>query len=346
MQGLYGHPAWFGAVMGTGALALVTASMADAWNATWLEPIAIVLLILANILTLILWPRYFRRLKDREALRNELSDPGSGAMLATFPAGLLILSVAWAQIGPWIVTERAALTIDAVLLVMGAVIAFVLSAAWATSISRSGAGLEGVNGGWLIPPVINLIVPLGIAPLAIAHPGNAELLLVVGFVFLGIGAVLFLAMLSLLVARLALRPVFPAQMAPSLWIPLAPAGMLGLSTLRLMQAAEQTGAFGWSTSSAAIPIVAMGIGFGLWWALFAGIDLLRARREGFSYNPGWWGFVFPLAAMALSITALAVTIDSLPVLIGGTVAALVVAAVWLNVAAKSVQAINRERRSA
>jgi tellurite resistance protein TehA-like permease len=229
---------------------------------------------------------------------------------------------------------------------MGAVIAFVLSAAWATSISRSGAGLEGVNGGWLIPPVINLIVPLGLAPLAIANPDSAELLLIVGFAFLGIGAVLFLAMLSLLVARLALRPVFPAQMAPSLWIPLAPAGMLGLSTLRLMQAAEQTGAFGWSTSSAAIPIVAMGIGFGLWWALFAGIDLLRARREGFSYNPGWWGFVFPLAAMALSITALAVTMDSLPVLIAGTLAALVVAAVWLNVAAKSVQAIRRERRSA
>jgi tellurite resistance protein TehA-like permease len=156
-------------------------------------------------------------------------------MLATFPAGLLIISVAWSQIGPWIITERAALTIVAVLLVMGAVIAFVLSAAWATSISRSGAGLEGVNGGWLIPPVINLIVPLGLAPLAIANPGSAELLLVIGFAFLGIGAVLFLALLSLLVARLALRPVFPAQMAPSLWIPLAPAGMLGLSTLRLMQ---------------------------------------------------------------------------------------------------------------
>ncbi len=196
--------------MGTGALALVMESMADAWNAAWLEPIAIVLLILANLLTLVLWPRYFRRLKNREALRNELSDPGNGAMLATFPAGLLILSVAWAQIGPWIVTERVALTVDAVLLVMGAVIAFVLSAAWATSISRSGAGLDGVNGGWLIPPVINLIVPLGLAPLAIAHPGSAELLLVVGFAFLGIGAVLFLAMLSLLVARLALRSVFPA----------------------------------------------------------------------------------------------------------------------------------------
>ena len=346
MKGLHGHPAWFGAVMGTGALALVTAAMADAWNAAWLEPIAIVLLILASALAPILWPRYFRRLKDREALGHELSDPGHGAMLATFPAGLLILAVAWARIGPWFIPEGAALTIDAVLLSVGALVALVLSAAWATSIARSGAGLEGVNGGWLIPPVMNLIVPLGIAPLAIANPAYAEVLLVVGFAFLGIGAVLFLALLSLLVARLALRSALPAQMAPSLWIPLAPAGVLGLSTLRLAQAAEQTGAFGWSSSSAAIAVVAMGIGFGLWWALFAGIDLLRAKREGFSYHPGWWGFVFPLAAMALSITALAVTIDSLPVLIVGTLAALVVAAVWLNVAAKSVHAINRERRSA
>jgi tellurite resistance protein TehA-like permease len=89
----------------------------------------------------------------------------------------------------------------------------------------------------------------------------------------------------------------------------------------------------------------MGIGFGLWWALFAGIDLLRARREGFSYHPGWWGFVFPLAAMALSITALSVSLGSWPILLLGTLASLIVAAVWVNVSARSLQAIVRERRS-
>jgi C4-dicarboxylate transporter/malic acid transport protein len=345
MKGLHGHPAWFGAVMGTGALALVTASMSDAWSAVWLQPLAGALLLLATVLAPLLWPRYVRRLHDREALQHELSDPGHGAMLATFPAGLLILAVAWARVGPWFIPEGAALTVDAVLLSIGAIVALVLSAAWATSIARSGAGLEGVNGGWLIPPVMNLIVPLGLAPLAIANPDHAELLLVIGFAFLGIGTVLFLALLSLLVARLALRPVLPPQMAPSLWIPLAPAGVLGLSTLRLSQAAAETGAFGWESASAAIAVVAMGIGFGLWWALFAGIDLLRARREGFTYHPGWWGFVFPLAAMALSITALSVSLGSWPILLLGTLASLVVAVVWVNVSARSLQAIVRERRS-
>lgn len=346
MKGLHAHPAWFGAVMGTGALALVAASMSGAWSARWLEPLAGAMLLLATLLAPLLWPRYVRRLGDRAALRHELADPGHGAMLATFPAGLLILAVAWARVGPWLVPEGVALTIDAVLLTLGAIVALVLSAAWATSIARSGAGLEGVNGGWLIPPVMNLIVPLGIAPLAVANPDHAELLLVVGFAFLGIGTVLFLALLSLLVARLALRPVLPPQMAPSLWIPLAPAGVLGLSTLRLSQAAAETGAFGWESGTAAIALVAMGVGFGLWWALFAGIDLLRARREGFTYHPGWWGFVFPLAAMALSITALSVAIDSRPVLLLGTLASLVVALVWVNVSARSLQAIAHARRSA
>ena len=58
----------------------------------------------------------------------------------------------------------------------------------------------------------------------------------IGLAFYGIGILLFIPMFALLVARLALRPPVPNTMQPTLWIPLAPAGLMGLSLLRLMQA--------------------------------------------------------------------------------------------------------------
>ncbi len=218
------HPAWFGVVMGTGALALVAAAQSETWDLPWLEIVAAVFLILATLAALLLWPRYLRRLTDREKLAAELSDPAHGAMLATFPAGLLVLAVAWGRVGAFVVGTDIAVIVDAVLLVVGASIATVVSAWWATSIGRSGVGLEGVNGGWLIPPVMNLIVPLAIVPLITANPGQAPWLVPVALAFWGIGAILFLALLAVLVARLAFRTPIAAPMAPSLWIPLARAG--------------------------------------------------------------------------------------------------------------------------
>lgn len=48
------HPAWFGVVMGTGALSLVAISQADAWNAPWLEIVAVAGTVVAAV-TAIVW---------------------------------------------------------------------------------------------------------------------------------------------------------------------------------------------------------------------------------------------------------------------------------------------------
>lgn len=331
------HPAWFGVVMGTGALSLVAISQADAWNALWLEIVAVVALVGASLAALVLWPRYLGRLSNREELALELSDPAHGAMLATFPAGLLVLATSWGRVGPVVVGEDAAVIVDLVLLVIGASVATVLAAWWATSISRSGVGLEGVNGGWLIPPVMNLIVPLAIVPIIAAHPSTAAWLVPIALAFWGIGAILFLALLALLVARIALRSPVAAPMAPSMWIPLAPAGVLGLSLLRVLQVGVEVGLFEESVVVLGVVVSAAGIGFGLWWALFAFIDLLRARREGVPFHPGWWGFVFPLAAMSLSMMAVAAVFDSVVVAVAGTVVAAVTAIVWVVVVVRTVR---------
>lgn len=332
------HPAWFGAVMGTGALALAVAGQAATWGWSWLTTVAVVLLLVATGLAAVLVPRYARRIGDRAALSQEIAHPAHGAMLATLPAGILVLAVAWGRIGPSLLPVSTSLWINGVLLVLGVAIALPLALAWAGSMLRSAPGLEGVNGGWLIPPVMNLLVALALAPLIAANPGSAPLLLVVAFGFYGIGVILFLAILTLVIARLALRDPLPAAMAPTMWIPLAPAGMIGVAFMRLLESAEKAGVEGFSTGAAGLIVAAMGIGFGLWWASFAVLELGRMRRAStVPVHPGWWGFVFPIAAMTLSITAVGVATDSAVIQWAGALATVALTLVWVVVAARTVR---------
>ena len=339
------HPAWYGSVMGTGALALALAAQGSTWSIAWLAPVAFAVLLVASALAVILLPRYAGRLGTRDHLMAEIADPAHGPMLATLPAGLLILSVGWGRLAPTYVSEAVALWIAGILLVVGAVIALVLGLTWSTAVLRGGSGLQGVNGGWLIPPVMNLIVPLGIAPFITAFPDQAMLLEVVGFAFLGMGAVLFMAVLTLFIARLAMHEPLPAPMAPSMWIPLAPAGVLGLGFLRLQQAGIAAQLPGFESATTGLIVSAAGIGFGLWWAGFAALELRRiAKAGGPPRHPGWWGFVFPVAAMTLSITAVGAATAVAAINVIGALATIVLILVWLRVALATVPMLRRSTK--
>lgn len=316
-----GHPAWFGAVMGTGSVSLALSVQAVTWDAVWLLWAARFFLVLASLLAVVLLPRYGRRFRDRAALVSEVGDPAHGAMLATLPAGLLLLATAWGRVG-W---QPVGLWVDTVLLVIGVVVALGLGLWWSASMLRGQQGLEGVNGGWLIPPVMNLIVPLALAPLIAEFPGPVLPLL--GFMFYGIGVFLFFALLTLLIARLALRPPLPAAMAPSMWIPLAPAGVIGLALLQLLKA---TGA----DPAAGVIVAAMGLGFGLWWSAFAWLQLRRAKPP---LHPGWWGFVFPIAAMTLSWANVALLTGVVGLEVVGALATLGLLGLWALVALRTVR---------
>jgi C4-dicarboxylate transporter/malic acid transport protein len=330
------HPAWYGSVMGTGALSLALAAQSTTWGAEWLSWLAAATLVLASILAVVLLPRYLRRFGDRLALTTEVADPAAGAMLATLPAGVLVLATAWGRVGPELVPTNVALWVAGILLAIGVVLAVAMGIVWSSAILRTTPGLEGVNGGWLIPPVMNLLVPLALVPLIVANPSAAPVLVLVGFAFYGIGMLLFVAMLTLLVARLALRDPLPAAMAPSLWIPLAPAGIMGLALLRLQQAADEAGVPGFTGVTAGLVVSAMGLGFGLWWAGFAWLELRRIRSTGGPpVHPGWWGFVFPIGAMTLSIAAVGTAADIVLVQVVGAAATVVLTLVWALVAMRT-----------
>lgn len=330
--------------MGTAALSLAFAAQGATWGWSWLTTLASATLILASLLALVLLPRYLGRLADRAALAQEIAHPAMGAMLATLPAGLLVLAAAWGRIGPSMVSATVSLWIDAILLVLGVVIAVTLGLTWSATMLRSSPGLEGVNGGWLIPPVMNLLVPVALSPLIVANPGAAPLLVLIGFAFYGVGVLLFLAVLTLLIARMALRDPLPAHLAASMWIPLAPAGVVGLALIRLLQAATEVKVPGFTGAQAGLIVAAMGIGFGLWWAAFATVELLRLRRTApLPRHPGWWGFVFPIAAMVLSISAVGSVSDVTAVQVLGLAGTALLTFVWAYVAARTAGLLRPSR---
>jgi tellurite resistance protein TehA-like permease len=339
---VHGHPAWFGAVMGTAATALALLLQAEAWDLPVVAGAAVVFLLLATLLAVVLLPRYVRRLTDRSALADELADPGHGAMLATLPAGLLVLAVAWGRVGPELIAPVAAVWVDIVLLVMGGVLATVVGLAWAGSIATVTHDLANVNGGWLIPPVMNLLVASALVPVIMYYPEQAPWLLIVAFAFLGIGMVLFLALMSLLIARLALRPRQLPQLAPSLWIPLAPAGIAGFALLRLLQAGEAAQVEGFTSDTGGVVVASMGIGLGLWWAGFAGLEVVRMHRAGgIPVHPGWRRGGFPMAAITLTVFAVGAAVDAVAVQAAGLLATIGLVAVWGVVAVRSVTLVRR-----
>ena len=330
--------------MGTAALSVVLFNEGQTWQSTWLDPIAAAFLIAATGLAVALTPCYVMRFFRTEALRAEIADPSTGPLLGTFPAGTLLLGVAWGVVGPLLVGTTIALWLDAILLIIGIMLALALSITWVALTIRAEVGLASVNGGWLIPALMNLLIPLGIAPLAFANPGDAAVLLMIGLAFLGIGAFLFLAVFTLIFARLAMCPPASGLAAPSLWIPLAPAGLLGVATLRLLQAGVPGGLWGPQFVLIGLAIAVMGIGFGLWWAALALVELRRLRRSGgVPFHIGWWSFVFPTAAMALSIGAVGDATGLMPVKVMGALAAFTLVCVWAMVTTRTILAVLRHR---
>ena len=337
------HPAWFGSVMGTGAVAVVLAGQGTQWDSSIANAAGVAFLLLATAFALILMPRYALRMVDRSRFATELAHPAQGPMLATLPAGLLVLAIAWGRVGPLLLPNSTALWIDASLLTIGAVLALALGLLWSASIFQSNSGMEGINGGWLIPPVMNLLVPLGLAPLIVANPEHASLLLLIGFAFFGVGVLLFISIFTLFIARLVMHEAFPAAMAPSLWIPLAPAGISGLALMRLLESAQASNVPGFPNVNTGVAVAAMMFGFGLWWAAFACLELRRLRKtSSIPVHPGWWGFVFPAAAMTLSIGAMGLITDIYSVQLLALAATVLTVLLWLFVAARTLRMMFRK----
>lgn len=339
------HPGWFGAVMGTAIVGV--AAYLNPGNISGLASASRhtgqVMAILAAVLAVILAVPYVARwLRNRDAALADLRDPVVGALYGTFPGGILVLAAAAASIGPSLMPADAARTLTAALAWAGVPLAFAISVIFAYLLfARPEIGHEAVNGGWFIPPVVNIVVPMVLVPLIPgASPTTARLLLMACYAFWGTGFLLFLLVATTLHHRMVASPLPGAGLAPSLWIGLGPVGVGAITLVKMGGAATVLGPEAGAVAAVSRLAATALWGFGVWW-LAAAIVLLAGylRRGPLPYGLGWWAFTFPLGAFTVATLTLARAWHLGLLEWSGAVLFVLLAAFWLVVTAWTLRAV-------
>lgn len=343
------HPGWFASVMGTAILAVAT--YLNPGNLTALQGTAhrlgAAVAVLAYALGVVMTIAYaLRWIRHRDAALADLRHPVLGAMHATLPGGLLVLAVMTSVVGPQFLPAGAVTALVAVLAAVGSLLAVVISVAFAMTLFVGAPTGASVNGGWFIPSVVTIIIPMAITPLvAHASPGTARLLLALGYAAYGMGFLLFLLVLGMLHDRLVLHPLPPAQLAPTLWIGLGPVAVAALAPLSLARAGQHI--FG--VAAPAVTILGQLFatatwGFGLWWLAIAVTLLVRYLRAGpLPLHLGWWAFTFPLGAYTVATMTLARTWQASALEGVAVLLYLMLDGFWAVVAARTVNATRTGR---
>jgi C4-dicarboxylate transporter/malic acid transport protein len=267
----------------------------------------------------------------------------AGALYGTLPGGILVLAAAAAAVGPSLMSASAARTVVASLAWAGVPLALLASMVFASVLfTASDIAPEAVNGGWFIPPVVNIVVPMALVPLvAGSSPSTARLLVIASYASWGMGLLLFVLVLSMLHQRLVLSPLPQAGLAPSLWIGLGP---VGVGTLTLLKMAPAAVAVLGPAAKVVGPLSLLAgtalWGFGAWWLVAATVLLVRYLRRGpLPFGLGWWGFTFPLGAFTAATLALAQGWGSSVLKYLGAGLFVVLVGFWLVVAGRTAWAV-------
>lgn len=298
--------------MGTAVIGVIASGNPGQFHAlaTTMKDLSIGATALAALLgVLIAVPYLARWILYPKAAWADMRDPTVGPLHGTFPGGILVLAVAVSTVGPQVLPVRSVPTVVEVLAAVGIPLALAISLLFAYLLfTLDLPDTRVVNGGWFIPPVVTIIVPVVLVPLlGQVGPSAARLLLFTGYAFWGVGFLLFLLVMGLLHDRLVTRALPAAAMAPSLWIVLGPLGVGAAALLDLAHAAPlvlgpNAAVIGTLTLVGASALW----GFGAWSLLVALVLLGRyLHRGGVPYGVGWWAFTFPLGALTLATSSLA-----------------------------------------
>ncbi len=299
-------PGWFASVMGTAVTVVAIFVFKDfipfaGTLQLFFLGLAVLLFVIFFIPWFLRWFLYFERVKD------DLSHPVSGSFYSTMPISLIIIGIALEK-APHFLPEEMLLPILQFLWISGAAgIACFALTILNIKFMKPGVDLKIANMGWLIPPVSVLIVPILGSSLAAAYAGTTlgTINLIASLIFLGMGSLLFIFVMSAVFSRYISHDLLPAHLAPTIWIGIAPTAILSIIAIKLVQPlmmffkASDTAKEVFGIAAKAMSVSLWGFAF-LWAILAMTITIQHHQKINIPFAMSWWAFAFPLGAFVVS----------------------------------------------
>ncbi|MFB4392959.1 MULTISPECIES: TDT family transporter [unclassified Pseudomonas] len=335
-------PNWFAATMGTGVLALALHQLGSQVLAPLAEGLwwlGIGLFVLFCALYGARWVLFFdeaRRIFAHSTVSMFFGTIPMG--LATLLNGALVFGLArWGQaLVPWV---EALWWLDVVLaLSCGVAIPYLM-------FTRQEHSIDQMTAVWLLP-VVAAEVAAASGGLLAPHLVDAQrqfLVVVTSYVMWAVSLPVAFSILTILMLRMALHKLPPANMAASSWLALGPIGTGALGMLLLggdapaIFAANGLGGLGEVAHGLGLVAGLVLWGAGLWWLLSAVLITVRYLRQGMPFNLGWWGFTFPLGVYSLATLKLAGELGLGFFLVFGQMLVVALAGLWLLVASRTLR---------
>ncbi len=296
------HPAYFALVMATGIVSIAAKVMGMSVIALALLAVnvtAFVSLWLLTIVRIVRFPRdVFADLIDHQR--------GVGFFTAVAAASVLGSQIFLLTQSHWIALALWFVTIALWLILIYAVFA-------AFTVKEVKPSLaEGINGGWLVAVVATESVSTLASLIAPAFPAYAPKLLFISLSFWLAGGMLYIWLISLIFYRYTFFRFAPSDLMPPYWINM---GAMAISTLAgtLLIASSEFSPllvrltpfllgftmFFWATATWWIPMLLI---LGFWRHIY--------KRFPLSYNPLYWGAVFPLGMYTVCTFRLSIVAGS------------------------------------
>lgn len=302
-------PNWFASVMGTGIVANAAAVLPVQFPGLRVAALAVWLLA-ATLLVFLVGAEIAHWAKHSGVARRHHLDPVMAHFYGAPPMAFLTVGAGAVLVGRDLVGLSAAVTVDAVLWVLGT-IGGLISAVMVPylAFTRHENSADAAFGGWLMPVVPPMVsAATGALLLPFLPAGQLrETLLFACYGMFGLSLVASLVIIVQLWQRLAVYKVGSRAMVPTLWIVLGPLGQ-SITAVTLL-AGHAAGVVSPSLSRGltdfAILYGAVVLGFALLWLAIAGIITVRTAREGLPFSLTWWSFTFPVGTVVTGTAGLA-----------------------------------------